>query len=143
MAETSPMQPLFERMAPHMHWAIRFALAGIFVYHGFDKISNGTPPDGPLEAMFFGSAALFWLVALGELVAGLAIVAGGLPFARAELTTRIAGGIIFIIMLGAAQFHLSGAGGGGGHPWHFMQGGAEFQVLTAMLGLAALVRGRV
>ena len=131
-----------DSLAPHLHWALRAALAGIFVFHGIDKFQGGTPPEGPLEAMFFGSAALFWLVAIGEVVAGLAIFAGGFDFAKNELATRVAGGIILVIMLGAAQFHLSGAGGMGTHPWHFMQGGAEFQVLTAMLGLVALVRGR-
>lgn len=129
----------FDRFAPHVHWFVRAALAGIFLFHGYDKISNGTPPDGPLEAMFFGSATLFWLVALGEVVAGAGFVLGGLRHERAALSTRVAGGIVLVIMLGAARFHLSN----GAHPWHFMQGGAEFQVLTAAIGLLALVRGRI
>ena len=132
----------FATLEPHLHWALRIALAAIFLFHGIDKLRNGTPPAGPLDAMFFGSAALFWLVALGETAAGAAMVIGGFESARSELITRIAGGIILVIMAGAAQFHLSGAGGMGTHPWHFMQGGAEFQVLTAMVGLVALVRGR-
>lgn len=142
MAQHAARRLDLEALAPHLHWLIRAALAAIFLYHGIDKLANGTPPQGPLDAMFFGSAAVFWLVAVGEVVAGVAVVLGGLGFARSELTTRVAGAIILIIMLGAAQFHLAGAGGMGTHPWHFMRGGAEFQVLTAVLGLVALVRGK-
>ena len=138
MSETATSSStLFERVEPYTHWFIRIALASIFVYHGIDKMRNGTPPEGPLDAMFFGSAALFWMVALGELAAGLGIVAGGFHFGNAALVTRVSGAIILVIMIGAAQFHLAGAGGMGTHPWHFMQGGAEHQVFTGLRGRRA------
>lgn len=117
--------------APHVHWALRLGLAAIFVYHGLDKLRAGTPPQGMLDMMFFGSGAVFWMVAVAELLAGIAIVAGAFT---TPLLTRAAGAAIALIMLTAAvTVHLPA--------WHFMQGGAEFQVLTAALGLFFLVCG--
>ncbi len=136
MAEafSARVQSTFEPFVPKFHWVLRLALASIFIYHGMEKLRGGTPPAEMLDMMFFGSAGLFWLVAVGEVVAGVAILAGGFKFNNADLVTRFAGATIFVIMAGAAlTVHLP--------TWHFMQGGAEFQVLTAALGLWFVVRG--
>ncbi len=136
MAEafSARVQSTFEPFVPKLHWVLRAALAAIFAYHGVEKLRGGTPPQGMLDMMFFGSAAVFWLVAITETIAGLAIVAGGFTFGAADLVTRAAGAAIFVVMAGAAvTVHLP--------TWHFMQGGAEFQVLTAALGLWFVVRG--
>ncbi len=120
--------------APHMHWLVRAALTGIFLYHGIDKLRGGTPPQEALDMMFLGSSAVFWLVALGETAAGIGILAGGAKFSYADLVTRLSGLVIAIIMIGATFIvHLP--------EWHFMRDGAEFQVFTAMVGLFFAVRG--
>ncbi len=119
---------------PHVHWLPRLGLAAIFLYHGVDKLRAGTPPQEALDAMFLGSGLVFWLVALAETAAGAAILAGGLKHDYADLLTRFAGFAIAVVMLGAAFIvHLP--------EWHFMRGGAEFQILTAAVGVLFLVRG--
>ncbi len=121
-------------LTPHVHWLVRLAVAGIFVYHGIDKVTSGTPPQEGLDMMFLGSAIVFWLVAIAEVTAGVAIVAGGLKHDLADLLTRYAGFAIAVVMLGAAFIvHLP--------EWHFMRGGAEFQILLAAVGLMFMVRG--
>ncbi len=95
---------------------------------------DGVPPAEMLDAMFFGSSLVFWLVAMAEASAGIAILAGGFKHDLADLATRYAGFAIALVMLGAVFIvHLP--------EWHFMRGGAEFQVLTASIGIMFLVRG--
>ncbi len=119
---------------PYAHWLVRIALASIFLYHGLEKLRGGTPPQAGLDMMFLGSPLVFWLVALGETTAGAAILIGGTQWKFAGLATRFAGFTIALIMLGAAFIvHLP--------KWHFMEGGAEFQIFAAAVGLFFLVRG--
>ena len=121
-------------LAPHVHWLVRLGFAGIFLYHGIDKFQGGAPPQGALDAMFLGSAVVFWLVALAEVVGAVFILAGGLRLGRADLLTRLGGLMIAVVMIGAALIvHLP--------EWHFARGGAEFQVFTAAVGLYLFARG--
>lgn len=141
--QASPVERFLDRLQPHIHWVVRVGMAAIFLFHGIDKLTAGTPPAEPLDAMFLGSPLVFWLVATGETAAALGFMVGGFNHRFSGVVTRTAGAVIVVIMAGAVQFHVSGAGGMGTHPWHFMQGGAEFQVLTGLVALAALLRGRL
>ncbi len=133
-ALTARIQRTCAPVVPHVHWFVRLGLAGIFLYHGIDKLAAGTPPAEALDMMFLGSAAVFWMVAVAEVLAGVAVLAGGFPIPFSDLLTRLGGLAIAVVMLGAAFIvHLP--------EWHFMRGGAEFQVLTAGLGLYLAVRG--
>ncbi len=135
MAETVQQTQLLEKLTPQAHWLLRFALAGIFLYHGLSKVSGGTPPAEMLDMMFMGSAGLFWITALLELLAGVAIVAGGSNTTWAPMATRIAGGIIAFVMIGAIAIVHAPNG------WNFMAMGAEFQTLTAAVGLYLAIKG--
>ncbi len=135
MAETVQQTQLLDKLNPQAHWLLRFALAGIFLYHGLNKVSGGTPPAGMLDMMFLGSAPLFWLTALLEVLAGIAIVAGGSKTTWAPMATRVAGGIIAAVMIGAIAIVHAANG------WNFMTMGAEFQTLTAAVGIYLLIKG--
>lgn len=109
------------------HWLIRLPLAAVFLYHGLPKLMNIA---AGAEAM--GMPVFIWsLVALGEVGAGLGLLAGGALLNRlGDLLTRAAGAIIAIIMTGAIILvHLG--------PWS----GMEFQVLMLGAGVFFALRG--
>lgn len=115
-------------IAPHVHWGLRLSLAATFIYHGLGKFpveafsqSMGMPP------------VIAWLVALGELAAGVALIGGALL--SREILTRLGGLIVVIIMIGAiGMVHLKNG-------FNVMNGGFEFQLLMLVTGLYFLVRG--
>lgn len=128
-----------ESWTKHGHWLVRLAVAGIFLFHGIDKIRGGTPPQEMLDMMFKGSSALFWFTAILELLVGVGILAGGaLAGNRGSAITRLAGLGAAIVMFGAIFIvHLENG-------WSFMNdgpGGAEFQTLLAAVGLTFFIRG--
>lgn len=66
-------------------FALRLAVAAIFIYHGWDKLNNiaGT---AEFFANYFPAATFFaWVVALVEFVGGLAILLGVFPTMAAFL----------------------------------------------------------
>ena len=108
---------------------LRFALAVVFIYHGFDKVGSGNgfgfdwaakmadPPARPLQAM----------VAWGELMGGIAIALGVL--------TRLAALGIIAIMLGAI-FTVHGKAGFSG-----LQGGYEYNFVLIMVAASLVLTG--
>lgn len=125
-----------ESFAKNWHWLIRLSVAGILVFHGVDKMKNGTPPQEMLDMMFLGSAGLFWFTAVLEFLAGLGIVAGGaLAGNRGSAITRLSGLATAVVMLGAIFLvHMDNG-------WNFMNMGAEFQTLLAAVGLGFFMKG--
>ena len=112
-------------LAPHVHWGLRASLAATFIYHGVDKF--------PIEPMMGMPVAIVWLLALGEIAAGVMLIAGG-AFGK-ELLTRLGGLIVIVVMVGAiALFH-------GAKGFNVMQQGMEFQLLMLVTGLYFAARG--
>ena len=116
-----------DALAPYVHWGLRLALAGTFIYHGLAKF----PPDGFAQAMGF-PLVLGWGVAVAEVAAGVLLIIGGVT--RDELT-RIGGLIVIVVMLGAIGLvHWENG-------WDVQNGSMEFQVLMLTTGLYFLARG--
>ncbi|HEB64614.1 MAG TPA: DoxX family protein [Chloroflexi bacterium] len=117
----------------YAHWGLRIAVAGVFLYHGLQKVTN--PGGGAMLGM---SSALWLLVGLFETGGGALVLLGSfLP----DWATRLGGLLIMFPMLGAiAKVHWG--------RWSFVpteaypMGGMEFQFTLLMLGLFFLLRGK-
>ena len=81
---------IMDRLAPHAHWLLRFAFAGVFVYHGFSKLSNVEM----FSQMMGLSYTVALLVALAEFGGGIAIIVGS--FTK-DWITRL--GVLFIVLV--------------------------------------------
>ncbi len=115
-----------DSLAPHMHWLLRLSLAGTFIAHGIPKF----PPD---DMVAMGMPAIVgWLVAFGEVGAGLALIVGA--FADERLT-RLGGLLVVVIMTGAILIVHAKNG------WLVQNGGMEFQVLMLAAGMYFLTKG--
>ena len=83
------------------HWLLRIPLAVIFIQQGYDKI-----PVDPDTADSFGLPYLvWWVVAYGELGAGLGLIVGGIlanwwTRELGDLLTRFSGFTIGCVMTG-------------------------------------------
>ena len=91
----------FTGIAP---WLLRLSLGISFFLHGYGKFP--LPPQKMV--VWFESKGIIWpelitsLVALGEVIAGIGIVLGGLLFNQlGNLITRLSGGAVVVIMIGA------------------------------------------
>ena len=91
----------FSGIAP---WLLRLSLGLSFFLHGYGKFP--LPPQKMV--VWFESKGIIWpelitsLVALGEVIAGIGIVLGGLLFNQlGNLITRLSGGAVVVIMIGA------------------------------------------
>ena len=91
----------FSGIAP---WLLRLSLGISFFLHGYGKFP--LPPQKMV--VWFESKGIIWpelitsLVALGEVIAGIGIVLGGLLFNQlGNLITRLSGGAVMVIMIGA------------------------------------------
>lgn len=115
-------------IAPYAHWGLRLSLAATFIVHGLGKF----PPDGFAE--FTGLPIIVgWLVAVGEVGAGAALI-GGAVLSR-DVLTRVGGLIVIIIMIGAISLvHLKNG-------FNTQNGGYEFQLLMLVTGLYFLTKG--
>ena len=112
-------------LAPNVHWALRLSLAATFLYHGVGKF--------PIEGAAMGlPVPVVWAVALGEVAAGLMLIAGA--FGK-EMLTRLAGLIVVVIMIGAIVIVHGKNGFNVGH------GGMEFQLLMIAVGLYFASKG--
>ena len=91
----------FSGIAP---WLLRLSLGISFFLHGYGKFP--LPPQKMV--VWFESKGIIRpelitsLVALGEVIAGIGIVLGGLLFNQlGNLITRLSGGAVVVIMIGA------------------------------------------
>ena len=84
-------------------WLLRLSLGTSFILHGLGKFPM--PADGMVK--LFGSKGILFpeltasLVALGEVGAGAAVIIGGFLGATGHLVTRLGGGAVAVIMIGA------------------------------------------
>ena len=116
-----------KNLAPFVHWGLRLAVAGTFIYHGVAKF----PPDG-FAANFNFPIIVGWAVAIGEVAAGVLLIVGA--FGK-EILTRLGGLIVIVIMIGAiALVHWQNG-------WSNQNGGMEFQTLLLLTGLYFAARG--
>ena len=84
-------------------WLLRLSLGTSFILHGLGKFPM--PADGMVK-LFQSKGILFpeltaSLVALGEVGAGAAVIIGGFLGATGHLVTRLGGGAVAVIMIGA------------------------------------------
>jgi putative oxidoreductase len=115
-------------LAPYAHWGLRLSVAATFIYHGIGKF----PPDGFSQGTGL-PLPVAWLVALGEVGAGAALI-GGAILSR-EILTRLGGLIVVVIMIGAIlMVHLKNG-------FSVSNGGVEFQLLLLVTGLYFLLKG--
>jgi putative oxidoreductase len=117
----------------YAHWALRIAVASVFIYHGLTKFPNLSG----MAAMMGVPVALWTVVAVMESLGGILILVGA--FTK-DIVTRIGGLLIIPPMLGAiAMVHWG--------QWSFMPseshpiGGMEFQFVMLMLGVYFVLRG--
>ena len=116
-------------MKKHAHWLLRIPFAATFIGHGMGKLIMPATSADMLSLPVF----LAVIVGVAEVLAGIGALAGGLPVARNNLATRLAGlaaapvllGAIFLVHWPRWSFVPSET-----HP----MGGMEFQVL--LLGVA-------
>ena len=112
-------------LSPHVHWGLRLSLAATFIYHGATKF----PIEGPMMGL---PVAVVWLLALGEIVAGICLIAGA--FGR-DMLTRLGALIVIVVMIGAiALVHAKNG-------FNVMNGGMEFQLLILVTGLYLAAKG--
>jgi putative oxidoreductase len=140
MASTSTTQTSNTFSLPAMpaaHWLIRLSVAGTFLFHGVEKL-----PALEAGASFFGLPLWLWtLVAVMEVAAGLAILAGPLlRNAAGDLLTRLAGLTVAVTMVGAIYLVHWGQWSNIPSETH-PAGGMEFQTLLLATGLFFALRG--
>ncbi len=121
-----------ENMASFGLLALRLAIGAIFIYHGWDKLSDMDKTVGGFGMMGFPLPAFFaWVVALVELVGGAAVLLGVYTKEAAKLLAIIMLVAILKVHLGngfkGMEFQLSLLGGslalagvGAGH-WRLLK----------------------
>ena len=122
-----------DRLAPHAHWALRLALAGVFVYHGLSKLMGLTEFAQMMHLPF----AVALLVALAEFGGGIMVLAGAMT---RDWITRVGALMIIPVMLGAIGMVHWGQ-------WSFVpsashpMGGMEFQVTLLLIAVYLALKG--
>jgi len=123
-----------DRIAPHAHWALRIALASVFLYHGAGKFMMLESFSTMMGLPLFVAA----LVALAEVGGSILVLGGG--FFNKTWMTRV-GAMMFVpVMLGAITMVHWGQ-------WNFVasethkMGGMEFQVVLLLLSLYLVMKG--
>lgn len=100
-------------------------MAATFIYHGVTKF----PIEGPMMGM---PVAVVYLLAIGEVVAGVCLIAGA--FGK-DILTRLGAYIVIVVMIGAiAMVHAKNG-------FNVMNGGAEFQILMLVTGIYLAAKG--
>jgi len=122
-----------DKLALNSHWLIRFALAGIFLFHGPSKF----PMAQGMADMMGMHVFMVYALATAETLGGIFIILGG--FGK-DWMTRAAGLIFSVVMIGAiVKVHWG--------QWAFApsethpMGGMEFQVLVLAISLFVFLRG--
>ena len=123
----------FQGLAP---WILRLVLGTSFILHGLGKFP--LPPEKMVtwfESMGIAAPEIIAsLVALGEVVAGAAIILGGFLGSAGHLITRLGGGAVVVIMIGA--FYLAHA------DWFITQKlFMREQIFLFALGLYCAIKG--
>lgn len=124
-----------DRLVPHMHWALRIALASVFLYHGLTKF----PMLAGVSEMLGMSVFAVVVLASVETVGALLILFGSFG---PDWTTRLGGLLLIPVMLGAIfMVHLP-------HGWNSlnmgvgnMGRGMEFQFTLLMIAFYFFVTG--
>ena len=98
------LESIAKPLMPIAPWILRLGLGTSFILHGIGKFP--LPPEKMVtwfESMgYMYPEIITSLVALGEVVAGAGIILGGLMSGNAgNLITRLSGGAVVVIMIGA------------------------------------------
>lgn len=134
---TNPVSGLSLPAIGGADWLIRLSVAATFIYHGAIKF-----PNIAAGAEMMGMPFIVWLaVALGEIAAGVALLAGGgLRTTLGDILTRLGGAGVAVIMVGAIGLVHWGQWSNipsETHPF----GGMEFQTLLLAVGAFFVLRG--
>ena len=126
-------EDVMDRLAEYAHWALRIALASVFLYHGIGKLVGLEQTAEMLGLPFI----IALLVALAEVGGGALVIVGA--FTR-DWITRIGAAFIIPVMLGAVfMVHWP--------QWNFVaseshpMGGMEFQVTLLLVALYLVIKG--
>ena len=126
-------EDVMDRLAEYAHWALRIALASVFLYHGIGKLVGLEQTAEMLGLPFI----IALLVALAEVGGGALVIVGA--FTR-DWITRIGAAFIIPVMLGAVfMVHWP--------QWSFVaseshpMGGMEFQVTLLLVALYLVIKG--
>ncbi len=126
-------EDVMDRLAEYAHWALRIALASVFLYHGIGKLVGLEQTAEMLGLPFI----IALLVALAEAGGGALVIVGA--FTR-DWITRIGAAFIIPVMLGAVfMVHWP--------QWSFVaseshpMGGMEFQVTLLLVALYLVIKG--
>ena len=124
---------LDEFAATHAHWALRVALASVFIFHGVGKLAGVEQ----FAQMMNLSYLVALLVALAEFGGGVLVLAGGLT---RSWVTRLGASFFIPVMIGAITMVHWGQ-------WSFVaneaypMGGSEFQVTLLLISIYLLIKG--
>ncbi|MCZ6854352.1 MAG: DoxX family protein [Gammaproteobacteria bacterium] len=127
---------LQDRINANAHWLLRFAIVGVFLYHGILKFSN---LDG-FATMLPISFTQVVFVALANVGSVLVILGGFRNDVLSDLATRIGAALNIPVMLGAISLVHWGR-------WNFVptdlhpMGGMEFQVVLILVMLYLIITG--
>ncbi len=126
-------EDVMDRLAEYAHWALRIALASVFLYHGIGKLVGLEQTAEMLGLPFI----IALLVALAEVGGGALVIVGA--FTR-DWITRIGAAFIIPVMLGAVfMVHWP--------QWSFVASeshqmvGMEFQVTLLLVALYLVIKG--
>ena len=127
-------RPIAASLAPHAHWLLRVGFASVFLFHGIGKLAGPSQFTEMMQLPLF----IALLVALVEVVGGVAVLAGGVL--NSEWMTRLGGLVTIPVLMGAiAMVHWG--------QWSFVatdshpMGGMEFQVVLLLLALYFALHG--
>ncbi len=124
---------LSEFAATHAHWALRVALASVFIYHGVGKLAGVEQ----FAQMMNLSYTVALLVALAEFGGGVLVLAGGVT---RSWVTRLGASFFIPVLIGAITMVHWGQ-------WSFVaneaypMGGSEFQVTLLLISIYLLIKG--
>ncbi len=124
---------LSEFAATHAHWALRIALASVFIYHGVGKLAGVEQ----FAQMMNLSYTVALLVALAEFGGGALVLVGGVT---RSWVTRLGTSFFIPVLIGAITMVHWGQ-------WSFVaneaypMGGSEFQVTLLLISIYLLIKG--
>ncbi len=124
---------LSEFTATHAHWALRIALASVFIYHGVSKLAGVEQ----FAQMMNLSYIVALLVALAEFGGGALVLVGGVT---RSWVTRLGASFFIPVLIGAITMVHWGQ-------WNFVaneaypMGGSEFQVTLLLISIYLLIKG--